>query len=161
MINIFTDGSHLDKQNNGRLGCGGVMISNDGKGFGKILDEFSQELKPQDLQRELGTDKVSNPTAELLGLLTALKKFNIPKGEDVTIYADYIGVKSWMEGTWKIKEPYIKKVKEQIDKEIAKKNLKGRIHYAWVKGHQGKRAVSVSSEAYWNEYVDHLAKGLC
>ena len=47
MIEIYTDGSHLDKQNNGRLGCGGVMVDRRiGNGVGKLLDEFSDELPP-------------------------------------------------------------------------------------------------------------------
>lgn len=37
IINIYTDGSHLDKQNNGRLGCGGVMVKDDNAGkYGTI-----------------------------------------------------------------------------------------------------------------------------
>ena len=37
IIDIYTDGSHLDKLNNGRLGCGGVMVD---RTTGKLLDEF-------------------------------------------------------------------------------------------------------------------------
>lgn len=159
-IKIYTDGSHLDKQNNGRLGCGGVMVEADGKSFGKLVDSFSKELKSEELKKTIGTDKVSNPTAELLGVLTAIQQFNIPKGAEVTIYADYLGVKSWMNGSWKVKEPYIKKTKELIEKEIDKKGLKGRVNYEWVKGHQGKKASVINSDAYWNDQVDSLAKGL-
>lgn len=151
-IDIYTDGSHLDKLNNGRLGCGGVMIIG-----GIKADEFSEELKPDWLTTNYGSSTVSNPTAEMLGLLTALRKFNIPKGVDVVIHADYIGVKSWMEGSWKIKEPYLKKIKSDIDKEIAKKGLSGRIEFKWVKGHQ--KASVLDPDARWNNYVDHLAKG--
>ena len=60
-------------------------------------------------------------------------------------------------GTWKIKEPYIKKIKEEIDKEIKKKGLEGRIRFEWVKGHQNKSCMD--SDAYWNNMVDLLAKG--
>lgn len=152
IINIYTDGSHLDKQNNGRLGCGGVMID-----AGKNTDEFSIELKPDWLRQNYGTDKVSNPSAEMLGLLMAIKEFDIPNDAVVVVHADYIGVKSWMEGTWKTKEPYLTKIKADIEKEIKNKNLDGRIMYSWVKGHQSKSIMS--QDAKWNNYVDLLAKG--
>lgn len=151
-IDIYTDGSHLDKQNNGRLGCGGVMIVD-----GKLVDKFSVELKPTWLVSNYGSSTVSNPTAEMLGLLTALTQFDIPSGEIVTIHADYLGVKSWMEGTWKIKEPYLKKIKFDIDKIIKKKGLLGKIEYKWVKGHQ--KASVLDPDAMWNNFVDKLAKG--
>lgn len=154
-IDIYTDGSHLDKLNNGRLGCGGVMIDN-----GRKVDEFSEELKPEWLRKTIGTDKVSNPTAEMLGVLTALTKFDIPDDAEVYVYADYIGCKQWNTGQWKIKEPYIKKVKELIDKVIEEKNLQGRINFEWVKGHQGQKASIMDPHAKWNSVVDKLAKGI-
>ena len=149
-IDIYTDGSHLDKQNNGRLGCGGVMIIE-----GKKIDEFSMELKPEWLKSFLGIDKVSNPSAELLGVLMALRNFKLDPRADIYIHADYIGVKQWMEGAWKIKEPYIKIIKDEIDSEIKAKKIKP--HFLWVKGHQNKSVLD--PDARWNNYVDLLAKG--
>ena len=151
MIEVYTDGSHLDKQNNGRLGCGGVMVD----GFKKI-DEFSQELTPDWLKKNYRTDKVSNPTAEMLGVLIALRNFDFPKEGDVTFRCDYIGVPSWLLGKWRVKEPYLQAIKNDIEYEIRRKGLVGRIHFEWVKAHQK----SATREAYWNNYVDLLAKGL-
>lgn len=154
LVKIYTDGSHLDKQNNGRLGCGGVMINGD---TGKLIDKFSEELTPRYLQNFLGTTKVSNPTAEMLGAYFALKKFNIPKEvKQVIIFADYQGVKCWNEGSWKIKEPYIKIIKQSIDNLIKIKNLTGKIKFEWVRGHQNS---AISIDAYWNGITDKLAKG--
>ena len=150
-IDIYTDGSHLDKQNNGRLGCGGVMILS-----GKLVDEFSIEIKPEWLRENYGTDKVSNPSAEMLGLLMALRNFELPGDSEIIIHADYIGVKSWMENKWQTKEPYLKKMKQDILKEIADQGLKN-IRYEWVKGHQ--KASIFNQDARWNNYVDILAKG--
>ena len=151
MIYIYTDGSHLNKLNNGRLGCGGVMIN----GNDQILKEFSKELDKNWLVKTLGTDKVSNPTAEMLGALIALKEFDIPSNEQVTLFSDYTGVMASINGTWKIKDTYMRIIKEEIDKVLDQKNLRGRIKFEWVKGHQS----GYSRDAKWNNYVDKLAKG--
>jgi len=150
MIDIYTDGSHL-KHTTGRLGCGGVMLKD-----GKKVDEFSIEIDPEQINTEFGSKEVSNPTAEMIGLLEALRFFDFKKERDIVVHADYLGVKSWMEGSWKIKEPYIKKIKDQIEKVIKQKQLN--VKYDWVKGHQKKSILSM--ESYWNNYVDKLAKGI-
>lgn len=156
---IYIDGSHLDKQHNGRLGIGGVIVDLSGPGMGRIIDEFSQELSPEYMNLMFGAEKCSNPSAELAALLIALGKFKKSFGPNdiLVVHSDYIGVKSWMEGTWKIKEPYIARIKNDIDDEIKKQGLRGRISYEWVKGHQSK--ASTDPDAYWNNYVDKLAKG--
>ena len=158
---IYIDGSHLDKQNNGRLGIGGVFIDQSGPGMGRLIGEFSMELSPEYMKLIFGADKCSNPSAELTALLIALQKFKGLSGNSdmLVIHADYIGVKSWMEGSWKIKESYIARIKSDIDDEIIKQGLKGRISYEWVKGHQNSIAVKKDPDAYWNNYVDRLAKG--
>lgn len=151
---IYTDGSHLDKLNNGRLGCGGVMISENGK----ILGEFSRELKPEWLKKNLGSDRVSNPTAELLGVYAALEEFDFPSDTGkIEILADYVGVQSFLSGQWRPKEPHIKKAIDLVNEIIKKKGLSQKIKYGWVKGHQKK---SIQTEdAKWNNYVDSLARG--
>ena len=160
-FDIYIDGSHLDKQHNGRLGIGGVLVDLSGPGMGRLINEFSIELSPEYMNLTFGAEKCSNPSAELTALLHALYKFKKLYGPSdiVVIHADYIGVKSWMEGTWKIKEPYIARIKNDIDDEIRKQDLRGRISYEWVKGHQSKSALSSDPDAYWNNYVDRLAKG--
>lgn len=160
-FDIYIDGSHLDKQNNGRLGIGGVLVDLSGPGMGKVINEFSIELIPEYMKLTFGADKCSNPSAELTALLIALQKFSklYSQNDIIVVHADYIGVKSWMEGSWKIKESYIARIKNDIDDEIRKQGLHGRISYEWVKGHQSKSAITSNPDAYWNNYVDRLAKG--
>ena len=153
-LTIYTDGSHL-KHTTGRLGIGGVLINED---TDQLIEEFSEEVSLSYLEKNFGTSDVSNPTCEMLATLWALKKFrnNIGKSDNVCMKADYSGVQHFIFlGDWRIKAPYIKKIKEEIDKEIKSQNLKGRIHFEWVKGHQS----IMSREAKWNNYVDKLAKG--
>lgn len=157
-LDIYIDGSHLDKQNNGRLGIGGVIVdfSSDKKGI--LIQKFSYELTNTYMKQAFGADSCSNPSAELTALLMALREFktvikNVP---NINVHADYLGVKEWMTGNWKIKEPYIQNIKSSIDSEIIDQNLRGRINYLWVKGHQSS---DTSVDAYWNNYVDKLAKG--
>lgn len=160
-FDIYIDGSHLDKQHDGRLGIGGVIVDLSGPGMGRVINEFSMELIPEYMKVTFGADKCSNPSAELTALLIALQKFKKEYGPSdiIVVHADYIGVKSWMEGSWKIKEPYIARIKSDIDDEINKQGLKGRISYEWVKGHQSSSSVKNNPDAYWNNYVDRLAKG--
>ena len=87
-IYIYTDGSHLDKQNNGRLGCGGVMVDRSGPGMGKLLGSFSVELEPGRMLSEFGAQKCSNPSAELVGVLEALRRLKIPSGTDMVIFKE-------------------------------------------------------------------------
>lgn len=159
-FDIYIDGSHLDKQHNGRLGIGGVLISYNGgtTDKGKMLNKFSIELTPEYMKLSFGADKCSNPSAELTALLHALYYFKGSYGpnDKIVVHADYIGVREWMTGTWKIKEPYIARIKADIDQEIIKQGLQGRIEYKWVKGHQKD---NTNPDIYWNNYVDQLAKG--
>ena len=147
-LDVYTDGSHL-KHGTGRLGCGGVLVKN-----GKLADKFSKELLPGELLREFGSSDVSNPTAEMIGVLEALRTFEFNPGDQVFFHADYAGVKAWCEGTWKINKPYIQKIKDCIMEEIENKRIKA--EFKWVKGHQ---SIKTSSDAFWNNYVDSLAKG--
>lgn len=157
-LDIYIDGSHLDKQNNGRLGIGGVIVDLNVKvGHGNILNSYSMELIPEYMKITFGSDKCSNPSAELCALLHALYNFKkeIRGAKKIVVHADYVGVREWMTGTWRIKEPYIARIKADIDQEIYNQSLQGRIQYEWVRGHQ----TDGSDDTYWNNYVDKLAKG--
>lgn len=153
---IYTDGSHLDKQHGGRLGAGGVMVKPMPGQMGINVGEFSQELTPE-FVKTFGGDNCSNPTAEMLGALLALRAFKeqLKQVDEVILKADFLGVREWNMGNWKCKEPYIKKIKEEIDKEIQEQGLKGKIKFEWVRGHQK----GMTPDVYWNNYVDLLAKG--
>lgn len=155
--NIYIDGSHLDKQNNGRLGVGGVILDPSMPGMLGVRGKFSEELKSDWLRKEFKYSECSNPTAELIALLLALRNFgNLLTGScTVDVYADYIGVREWMTGKWRVKEPIIKEVKAKIDSEIERLKLKHRIRYNWIRGHQK----GSGEDVFWNNYVDLLAKG--
>jgi ribonuclease HI len=156
---IYTDGSHLDKQKKqgGRLGAGGVIVKPMYGQPGIPLGEFSQELDFNDMRIKYGATDPSNPTAEMMAVLIALQTFKkqLKQVDKVIMKADYLGCKEWNLGNWKIKEPYIQKIKDEIDKEIEEQNLEGRIDFEWVRGHQK----GYSPDVYWNNYVDLLAKG--
>ena len=156
-LDIYIDGSHLDKQHNGRLGVGGILV---GSGKKRVIDSFSEELTQEYMGHEFGAIKCSNPSAELTALLKALQYFKkyLRGASEIVVHADYVGVKEWMEGAWKIKEPYIARIKQEIDKEITKQGLGSRIRYEWVKGHQNKSVLD--PDAFWNNQVDLLAKGI-
>jgi ribonuclease HI len=155
-LDVFIDGSHLNKQSdNGRLGIGGVVVD---MSSDKIIDQFSIELTPSFMKDNFGADKCSNPSAELTALYIALQRFKgvLSKADSVVFHADYLGVKEWMMGSWKTKEPYIAKIKECAEEEIKNQGLTNKVSYVWVKGHQNN---NTSKDAYWNNYVDKLAKG--
>ena len=161
VLEIYTDGSHL-KLTTGRLGIGGVLIDpSQQQPLGKLLGKFSIELQPAELKTKFGpgAETCSNPTAELTAVLVSLRKFadKIKDAEIITVHADYIGVKEWMTGAWRVREPYIANIKKEIDSEIAKQGLTGKVQFAWVKGHQ--KYLAGDPDIHWNDFCDRLAKG--
>lgn len=158
-FDIYIDGSHLDKQHDGRLGVGGALVDLSGGGtMGKLINKFAIELTPKYMSISFGASKCSNPSAELVALLIALREFKGSFGPNdlVVVHADYLGVREWMTGAWKIKEPYIARIKNDIDEEISKQELRNRIKFQWVRGHQKDNS---NPDVYWNNFVDTLAKG--
>lgn len=155
-LHIYTDGSHLDKLNNGRLGCGGILVDS-----GKQVDTFGIELEPGYMREKFGYDTCSNPSAELLAVYFALCSFRTKirriKPDKIVFHADYLGVKNWMEGTWNIKEKHIGKIKGLVDNELRMQKLTDKVSFEWVKGHQ--TFIKPGTDAYWNNKVDKLAKG--
>ena len=155
---IYTDGSHFKNGGSGRLGIGGILID-PGKNppRGEIIEKFSMEILKDYLRVHYGTDDCSNPTMEMLAVLTALREFKefFGKNDKIILMMDYEGVKYWIEGKWQAKKSYIRQLRDEIKKEISDQNLE--IEFKWIKGHQ---IVSESSnESYWNNKVDKLAKG--
>lgn len=151
VVNIYTDGSHL-KHTTGRLGIGGILVIG-----GQEVAKFSREISTDFLKKNFGTTDVSNPTCEMLAALFALKIFKdkLQSTDEVHMKADYLGVQAWNLGLWRIKAPYIQKIKDAIDKEIQDQGLQGRIFFNWVKGHQKS---ILDPDALWNSKVDLLAK---
>ena len=152
---IYTDGSDL-KHTNHRMGIGGVLLDETGR---KMLDSFGLELPHEYLQGEYGTSDCSNPTAEMIAASEALQNWasRFKSGDEIEIKADYMGVREWNTGHWKINKPYIKKAHDQIADIIREHGL--RITWTWVKGHQTGPGL-YGSDKYWNDKVDKLAKGL-
>lgn len=154
---VYTDGSDF-KRTSRRLGIGGVLVDGSIGLHGKQIDEFSFELDRKNLLKFFGTDQCSNPFAEMVAVYVAIKQFSkyFKKGDTVVFHEDFIGCKEWIKGTWKTKEPYIKKITEEIRELLQKIDCD--IEFEWVKGHQSKSVLS--KDAYWNDKADKLAKGL-
>lgn len=155
---IYTDGSHFKNGGSGRLGIGGILIDPD-KNLpkGEIIKKFSLEILKDYLKVHYGTEDCSNPTMEMLAVLTALREFknSFGKNDKIILMMDYEGVKYWIEGKWQAKKSYIRLLRDEIKKEISDQNLD--IEFKWIKGHQ--KVSESSNESYWNNKVDKLAKG--
>ena len=155
---IYTDGSHFKNGGSGRLGIGGILIDPD-KNLpkGEIIKKFSIEILRDYLKVHYGTEDCSNPTMEMLAVLTALREFKnfFKKTDKIILMMDYEGVKYWVEGKWQAKKPYIRLLRDEIKKEISDQDLE--IEFKWIKGHQ--KVNNNSRESYWNNNVDKLAKG--
>ena len=126
---IFTDGSHLKEE--GYLG------------FGIYCNYLSKEYSysghcDNKLLQEYGIiDDVSNPTAEFLAFAETLKKL-INKdlsAYQIIFYIDYEGVEKWMNGKWKCKKPYIRKIREKCITYLSKINTQ--VTKQYVKSHSG------------------------
>lgn len=158
-IDVYIDGSHLNKQNpkDSRLGCGGVMVDRTGPGMGTVIDSFSLQLLPIYMKMSFGADSPSNPSAELVAVLQALIHFkpHLKAYSKIVFHADYIGVREWMMGKWKVKEPYIIRIKDAILQEISRQGLRDKVEFEWVRGHQS----STTPDAFWNSEADKLARG--
>lgn len=150
---IYTDGSDL-KHTSRRLGIGAILL---GPG-GTELDRFGETLERSDMLARFGSDDVSNPTAEMVAALVALRRWGkLLNHKSVTLKADYLGVTKWNTGEWRTKAPYIKEIKNQIQAELKKNFID--VTWSWIPGHQSKTPI-YGSEAYWNDQTDKLAKGI-
>ena len=158
IYHIYTDGSHFKNGGSGRLGIGGILIDPD-KNLprGEIKEKFSMEILKDYLKIHYGTEDCSNPTMEMMAVLTALREFKgfFGKQDKIILMMDYEGVKYWLDGTWQAKKSYIRQLRDEIKKEISSQGLD--IEFKWIRGHQ--KLTSISNEAYWNNEVDKLAKG--
>lgn len=150
---IYSDGSDF-KHSTGRLGIGGLVIR---EGEREILKSFGKEISRDYMRFQYQTDQCSNPTMEMLAALQCLREFKtlFSAGDIVILKADYEGVSKWNNGEWKIKAPYIQKIREDIIKAL--KEIPCKVIFEWVKGHQSLRIQD--GDAYWNNQVDKLAKG--
>ena len=142
IVDIYTDGSH--QRQKGYLGIGAYC-----QYLGK---EYKLSSKCDSVMlAEYGVEetKCSNPTAELLGLAEVLKVFRDSKIDPkvmITFYIDYIGVKCWIEGSWKAHETYIIKIRDYCLNMM--KQIGCSISIEHIPGHSG---------IHGNEEADKLA----
>lgn len=158
-LEIYTDGSHFKNGGSGRKGFGAyfVPIKNGEGGF--IPKNISIEIDQKFMKSEFGVTEteISNPTMEIAACCYSLKSMveNLDKLQDIKLiksYADYEGVQFWLNGSWRITKPYIRKIVDLI--RVYEETLKKvgiNIEYIHVDGHSG---------IYGNEMADKLAKGL-
>ena len=151
LYTIYTDGSDL-KHTTKRMGIGGVLVDEKGKEIGR----FSKELDRDYILEAYKTKDCSNPFAEMVAVKEAIINFSdkITTPAKITIKCDYMGVICWINGEWRTKAPYIKKVKEEII-ELLSKRKDWEVEFKWIKGHLSV----MDKDSYFNNLVDKLAKG--
>jgi ribonuclease HI len=143
-IDIYTDGSH-EKHKNSHLGFGASCIFNE-------KPYIMAGVCTTDLLRSYDViEKVSNPTAEFIALAEILRTLRQIDANVSNIhfnfYIDYIGIGHWLDGSWKAKKTYIKKIKDECLDHIRYLNIKYTIFH--VPSHTG---------VIGNEMADYLAK---
>ena len=130
-VNIYTDGSHKKNGGNNYIGIGAYCQ------YADEVYDLSMECNEEMLKiYKIENDTISNCTAEFLAfatILSILQKYNIPKTINIIFHIDYIGVKNWMDGTWKCNKLYIKKIYEKC--KIYMSNIRCSINIKHVKGH--------------------------
>ena len=156
-LTIFVDGSHQDKQSReAKLGYGAYM---EYEGAEYSLSGNSEDVKK--LLRNFDKFDISNPTAELLGLLVTLRTFECTS-EHVLIRQDYKGAINFGElwchsenssqhdtKPWKPKECYIRHIVTNIEDCIAKiEENGGSVEICWVPGHIGSKTKEKYSEFF-------------
>ena len=147
-LKVFVDGS--DIKGTGQIGAGAWAEWN-GEELKISITEESPEVK--ELKALFPEASFSNPTMEMLGLLTLLKSFEGTSGAHIQIFQDYKGAvnygKLWnySEGSeqraakpWKAKEPYIAYIVSQIEERLQEiEDQGGSVKLTWVKGHQNSK----------------------
>lgn len=127
---IYTDGSH--QRQSDYLGIGAWCLR-DGTPY-----EYSAKVT-RDLLDSYGVPKeseCSNPTAEFIAFAQILRKLSNRKlSVPIMFVCDYVGVKNWMEGTWKANEPHIVAILNSCKATLG--TIDGKITFEWVKGHSG------------------------
>jgi ribonuclease HI len=138
---IYTDGSHQRAKDYLGVGAWALWDEEEHSYSAKVTREMLDSYGvPKDAE-------VSNPTAEFIAFAQILRKFqNKTLAVQLVFVSDYVGIKNWMEGTWKTKEPHITAILKSCKETI--KTIKGVIVFEWVKGH---------SHNIGNTHADHLA----
>lgn len=130
LVWIFTDGSSLG-------GYGAVVIV-DG-----TVTKFRGHQKPTSTR---------NVGAELNGMILGLE--HAPKGSQVAIVSDYLGVAAWLSNNWRIKDEEVR-AKIRRARKIARERTLTFARLIHHKGHQKDD----SAFTRWNHLADRLAAG--
>lgn len=154
-LQVYSDGS--DIKGTGKIGFGAVFEHN-----GMLYDlsgtEESAEVKR--LAELFPTAKFSNPTMEMLALVSVLNSFK-NTAEHIVINQDYKGAVNynglWDKSAgsaqrepkpWKAKELYIQKLVQTAETLIAQiEKNGGSVNIQWVKGHSGNRMNDLADTA--------------
>lgn len=144
---VYTDGSHFKNGGSGRLGVGAVLVD---PSRDVVLNKLSESVDKFYFREHYGTEDFSNPTMEIYAVYRILSEWKdtFKPSDSIVLYADYMGVSSWLTGKWKINKSYIRIIVNDIISLIRKYNIN--IEFKWVKGHYGEK---------YNEMADQLAKG--
>lgn len=124
----YVDGSYKD----GKVGWG-VVIVRDGELFG----ELSGVLEDQDV---LGTRQVAGELRAVEEVVSWCKKHKV---KEIYIHYDYTGIKEWVTGAWKAKNPVTQKYRDYLTESKLK------INWVKVKSHSGVK---------YNDMADKLAR---
>lgn len=129
-IEAYVDGSHrYDK-----VGWGVVILKD-----GKLHDELCGVMNEEEVQ---GTRQVAG---ELKAVKEVIFWCQEHKVKEITIYHDYTGVKEWVVGTWKAKNPVTQDYRDYVRASGVK------INWIKVKSHSGNK---------YNDMADELASKL-
>lgn len=127
----FIDGSFNQKTNT--YGYGGFLVS---KGNKHILKGSGNDEEMASMR---------NVAGEIMGAIASIKKALELGIDNLVIYYDYEGIKSWAEGIWKTNKNYTKEYSKFIESVRDKISIK----FIHVKAHMGIEG---------NEEADSLAK---
>lgn len=127
----FIDGSFNQKTNT--YGYGGFLMSKGNKHI----------LKGNGNDKEMAS--MRNVAGEIMGAVASIEKALELGIDNLVIYYDYEGIKSWAEGIWKTNKSYTKEYSKFVESVRSKIDIK----FIHVKAHTGIEG---------NEEADFLAK---
>ncbi|MEI6093127.1 MAG: RNase H family protein [bacterium] len=127
-IEAYVDGSYRE----GKVGWGAVIVKDE-----MLYGELSGILDEEEVQ---GTRQVAG---ELKAVKEVIFWCNEQKVEEIHIYYDYTGIKEWVTGAWKAKNPVTQDYRDYVKASCVK------IHWVKVKSHSGN---------LYNDKADKLAR---
>lgn len=132
IVKVYVDGSYSKVLGTAGYGC--VFIDK-----GKVVHTISQNIEVDPLEN------LWNVSAEIAGVLAAVKWAIDQELNALSIYYDYEGLKNWLDGSWKAN----KQTTRSYVEEMAVNAQKIKINFFKVKAHSGDQ---------FNEMADELAK---